>query len=668
MTSIEIAKSRELANKVKLHERVLVAIGNPPHDKAPKGAGKWVETGEGGPTENAPLDAFRLPGNGRYEYVLANMHVHFWRWATWKVFEYHQDAPTGIVALISPSAYLTGRGFAGMRTYLRQTADEGWIIDLSPEGHQPDVATRIFPEVQQPLCIGIFLRRGPPQPHTPGMIHYIAVSWRQREKFDRLGELRFDGPGWATCPAGLQAPFMPELDRAWTDSPPLDDLFPWSSRGVTPGRTWVYAPDRETLALRWRQFIAATVDQRRHLLREAPPDRKLNSVVGPLPGITPHSRTLAEETAETPLEPVPIGHRSFDRKWAIPDNRLMVRPRPDLWRVRGPKQIYMTQSVHPLTCGPALTFTACIPDMHHYNGRSGRAIPLYRDAKSTAPNLAPKLLSYLAQRLDMRLEPEDILAYVAAIAAHPAYTERFLEQLRVPGVRVPLSDDRTLWAQAIRLGRRVLWLHTYGERCIDPAADQPEGPHGCPRNAASTWSRSPTPRRGCPRPSPTIRQRRHCTSAQAGSGQCPRRSGRTRSPAGVSSNDGSTIANATREAGVPPNSTTSSGSAGRRPTPPSSSTSCRCSVSWSTSSLTRQRFSTGSALALRSPPRSSRQPPSSLRPRAHVGHSSSRAPPSWISTPETSLSGVRYGCLLLVVLDDFVHPRKQEEPVRQPRP
>jgi hypothetical protein len=479
VTSIEIAKSRELANKVKLHERVLVAIGNPPHDKAPKGAGKWVETGEGGPTEKAPLDAFRLPGNGRYEYVLANMHVHFWRWTTWKVFDYHQDAPSGVVALISPSAYLTSRGFAGMRTYLRQTADEGWVIDLSPEGHQPNVATRIFPEVQQPLCIGIFLRRGPPQPYTPATIHYIAVSGRQREKFDRLGELRFDGPGWAACPTGWQAPFMPELDRAWTDSPRLDDLFPWSSRGVTPGRTWVYAPDKETLTLRWRQFIASTAEQRRHLFKEAR-DRKLDSVVSPLPGIAWHTRPLAEETAETPLEPVQIGHRAFDRKWLIPDNRLMVVPRPDLWRVRGPKQVYMTESVHPLTCGPALTFTPCIPDMHHYNGRSGRAIPLYRDPNATAPNLAPKLLSYLAQRLDMRLQPEDILAYVAAVAAHPAYTERFLEQLRVPGVHVPLSDDPALWEQTIRLGRRVLWLHTYGERCIDPAADQLEGPPRLP--------------------------------------------------------------------------------------------------------------------------------------------------------------------------------------------
>jgi len=98
----------------------------------------------------------------------------------------------------------------------------------------------------------------------------------------------------------------------------------------------------------------------------------------------------------------------------------------------------------------------------------------------------------------MRLEPEDILAYIAAVAAHPAYTERFLEQLRVPGVRVPLSDDRTLWAQAIRLGRRVLWLHTYGERCIDPAADQPEGPPRLPQERRFNMVEVPDTEAGMP--------------------------------------------------------------------------------------------------------------------------------------------------------------------------
>ena len=467
-------------DRVKREEPVMVAIGNPPHDKATKGAGKWIDTGEGGPTDKIPLDAFRSPGNGRYEYVLTNLWVYFWRWATWKVFDHHKDAPSGVVALISPSAFLSSRGFAGMRNYLRQTADEGWIIDLSPEGHRPDVPTRIFPEVQQPLCIGIFARRGPLQQDTPAMIHYVAVAGQREDKFQRLAELTFDDPAWTSCPTDWQAPFRPERDPTWMSSPLLEDLFPWSSRGVTPGRTWVYAPDKETLTKRWRQFVGADLEERRELFKEAR-DRKLNTIVGPLPGIAPHSGTLAETSIADPVEPVLVGHRAFDRKWLIPDNRLMVVPRPDLWRVRSSSQIYMTATVHPVKNGPAVTFTAYIPDMHHYNGRSGRAIPLYRDANATAPNFPPKLLPYLARRLGTTVTPEDMLAYVAGVVAHPAYTERFIEELAVPGVRVPLTADPNLWKQAIRIGREVLWLYTYGDRYVDPTAGRPAGPPRLPR-------------------------------------------------------------------------------------------------------------------------------------------------------------------------------------------
>jgi hypothetical protein len=480
VTYRDIAFSRESANKVKRDEPVMVAIGNPPHDKATKGAGKWIETGEGGPSGKAPLDAFRAPGNGRYEYVLTNLWVYFWRWATWKVFDHHREAPSGVVALISPSTYLSARGFAGMRTYLRQTADEGWIIDLSPEDHRPDVPTRVFSKVQQPLCIGIFARRGPPQRNTPATIHYLAVSGQQEEKFKRLAGLTLDSQDWAICPTGWSAPFRPERNPAWAQSPLLEDVFPWSSRGVTPGRTWVYAPEKETLARRWRQFVGADLEERRALFKEAR-DRKLNTVVGPLPGIAMHRGTLAQETSPQPIEPVLVGHRAFDRKWLIPDNRLMVVPRPELWRVRSCKQVYITASVHPIKNGPALTFTAHIPDMHHYNGRGGRAIPLYRDAQATAPNLAPKLLSYLAWRLATSLTPEDLLAYVAAVVAHPAYAQRFVEELQVPGVRLPLTADPALWNEAVRLGAEVLWLHTYGERYVDPAAGRPQGPPRLPK-------------------------------------------------------------------------------------------------------------------------------------------------------------------------------------------
>lgn len=65
-----IARCRRAANKLKRDEPVMVVIGNPPHDSAGKGAGKWVEYSTT-TTGYAPLDAFRVAGNGRYEYVLS---------------------------------------------------------------------------------------------------------------------------------------------------------------------------------------------------------------------------------------------------------------------------------------------------------------------------------------------------------------------------------------------------------------------------------------------------------------------------------------------------------------------------------------------------------------------------------------------------------------------
>jgi hypothetical protein len=34
-----------------------------------------------------------------------------------------------------------------------------------------------------------------------------------------------------------------------------------------------------------------------------------------------------------------------------------------------------------------------------------------------------------------------LLAYIAAIVAHPGYTQLFARDLTIPGIRVPLSTD-----------------------------------------------------------------------------------------------------------------------------------------------------------------------------------------------------------------------------------
>ncbi|MFI6819170.1 type ISP restriction/modification enzyme [Nonomuraea sp. NPDC050328] len=91
-------------------------------------------------------------------------------------------------------------------------------------------------------------------------------------------------------------------------------------------------------------------------------------------------------------------------------------------------------------------------------------------------DLSPGLTRVLSLRLGLSVTAPDVWAYVAAVAAHGGYTARFAQELRAPGVRVPLTADPELWQRAVRLGKRVIWLHTDGERFVDLAQGRPAGP------------------------------------------------------------------------------------------------------------------------------------------------------------------------------------------------
>lgn len=77
-------------------------------------------------------------------------------------------------------------------------------------------------------------------------------------------------------------------------------------------------------------------------------------------------------------------------------------------------------------------------------------------------NLAPGLTPALSAVFGAEVAPAEVVAYLAAVCAHPAYTRRFTDELTTPGVRVPITADRALWAEAVALGRQVVWVHTYG--------------------------------------------------------------------------------------------------------------------------------------------------------------------------------------------------------------
>jgi len=460
-----IAQSRRRANRVKASENVTVVVGNPPYAERAEGIGGWVERGGGAHGDNARaiLDDFRFPENGKVEYVLKNLYVYFWRWATWKVWESTvAENDSGVVCFITTAAYIKGRGFKGMRDYLRRTADEGWIIALTPEGQTPDVPTRIFPGVRQTLAIGLFVRRAGGSATAPAVVHYREVHGKQTEKFSQLQAIRLDGDGWRDARTGWADPFTPAAESAWDDYPAVDDVFPWTSPGVKPNRTWVYSPSQDTLQRRWRQLVAEPGgDGKSTLFKET--TSTLATKRARLPQADSHDPAVSLDDEHRQLPDLtPVAFRAFDRQWLIADSRLIDRPRVDLWKARVPEQVFVVeQHDQVFDDGPGLHFATNLPDMHTFNGRGGRVVPLLHP--DGTPNVAPGLLDALRTELGTGVTAHDLVAYLAAVVAQPAFTHRFGDELRTPGVRVPLTSRRDLWELGVTLGREVLWVQSFGE-------------------------------------------------------------------------------------------------------------------------------------------------------------------------------------------------------------
>ena len=474
-----LAEARRQANVVKRAEPITVVIGNPPYKEKAKGRGGWVEAGSASTV--APFERWMPPaiwGAGAHAKHLRNLYVYFWRWATWKVFGDGNAAPqaapgrNGIVCFITVAGFLNGPRFQAMRDDLRRTTDEIWIVDCSPEGHQPSVATRIFQGVQQPVCIVLAARTGKPDATKPAHVRFRSLPTGGREgKFAALAALTLDDAGWVDCRPDWRAPFLPAAIGGWATYPKLDDLFLYSGSGVMPGRIWVIAPDRQSLQERWNALTRELDTARKELLFHPHGsngelgDRHAGKLLSDgLPGHEHRAMSISKDKGEV-LLPVRYGFRSFDRQWIIPDNRLLNRPNPTLWAAHSLRQVYLTASHDRTpTNGPALTFTAAIPDLHHYAGRGGRAFPLWADSAGTQTNIHPGLLAKLGKVYGTAVSSEDFFAYIAAVAANPAYTARFATDLIQPGLRIPITVDAALFGEVVTLGREVIWLHTFGER------------------------------------------------------------------------------------------------------------------------------------------------------------------------------------------------------------
>lgn len=487
-----IGKSRQDANKIKRDETITVVIGNPPYKEKAKGRGGWIEEGSSG--QEKPLHRW-MPkpewGVGAHAKHLYNLYIYFWRWATWKVFGSGYKASTGndedddrvgIVCFITVAGFLNGPGFQAMRADLRRKCSDIWVIDCSPEGHQPNISTRIFQGVQQPVCIVLAARPQDIDETEPAYVHFRALPEGKRaNKFAALASLSLHGAGWVKGASEWRAPFLPKATGAWSTFPTVQDLFTYNGSGVMPGRTWVIAPDEQSLIERWDVLITEKDAEKKeilfhpHLRKGKPGDKHLRKVVSKSLAHHPASTNSIEKEAGTITPVSRYAFRSFDRQWIIPDARLINQPNPTIWSAHSKKQVYLTGlEAHSPVNGPAVTLCGLVPDLHHYKGSfGGRVYPLWRDDKASISNIKSNLLAHLKKALGIAVTAESVMAYLTAVMAHPSFTEKFAKDLKQPGLRVPLTADPDIFSKAVFIGEEVIWLHCYGERFDDPKANRP---------------------------------------------------------------------------------------------------------------------------------------------------------------------------------------------------
>ncbi|MFQ5578451.1 MAG: type ISP restriction/modification enzyme, partial [Anaerolineae bacterium] len=476
-----LGEEHQRAQKVKAETPVLVCIGNPPYDRQQldddsqqKRKGGWIRFGDAGTEDDAPLRSFLDPltesGLGVHAKNLYNDYVYFWRWALWKVFE--SKSGPGIISFITASSYLRGPGFAGVRKVMRQTFDDLWIIDLEGDNLGARKSDNVF-AIQTPVAIAVGVRYNGPQPDAPANVYYTRLDGTQEEKLATLENVTgFQDFQWRECLTGWLDLFLPGGEGAYWDWPLLTDLFPWQENGMQFKRTWPIGENIGVLENRWQTLLKAS--ERKNLFKETR-DRKITKKYPSLSDSAKKLTPIADLKSGNPMPLASrIAYRSFDRQWAIVDNRVGDYLRPTLQSAHSDKQVYLTSLLTKvLGEGPAAVATELIPDLDCFCNRGARdVIALWRDTAATDANSTAGVLATLSQTYGQPVTAEDFFAYCYALLATPQYVKQFWDELTIPGPRIPITQNATLFEQAAALGRRLLWLHTYAERFV-PSGHKP---------------------------------------------------------------------------------------------------------------------------------------------------------------------------------------------------
>ena len=457
-------------------------IGNPPYSGHSANKGQWIAGLIDDYKEGFP--ELRKPAQAKW---LSDDYVKFIRLAQSLI---HRTG-VGTLGLISNHSYLDNPTFRGMRFSLLREFSEIRILDLhgnskkkerTPDGDKDE---NVF-DIQQGVAIGLFLRRT--DLDDPAHVLHTDL-WGKREVGHAGGKY-----GWLLAndvraaiangsrisPIPPQHLFVPrddelleEYEAAW----PLPRIF--SPNGdPAPGIVTTH----DEFAISWTRKEAASKVERLLTTTSEHEARQIWRLCSQNQWQYGRAkRELSDGTWRNRVETVL--YRPFDLRATVFDRNVAVHRRERVMRhmLAGENLGLSTTRATEIAGGWEHVFVSRSLIQHHtvslkevnylfplytYPTEGQENFGLFRE-----PNLDERFTEAIAASLGLNFiadgfgdlqtcfGPEDVFHYIYAVLHSPQYRRRYADFLKSDFPRVPFTSDRSLFANIVELGKRLVSLH-----------------------------------------------------------------------------------------------------------------------------------------------------------------------------------------------------------------
>lgn len=460
-----LADEAAAASEVKRDAPIMVVVGNPPYSGHSANKGEWIK---GLIDEYKRSPQLKKPGQAKW---LSDDYVKFIRFAQYRI----EQTGHGIIGFITNHRWLENPTFLDMRASLLNTFDELYILDLHGNSKENEVAPNSIQDenvfdIQQGVAISLFVRKSIDCQGTKAIHH--AELWGSRvKKYQWLDKNDILTTQWREfeprAPKRLFTPLeeqlLEEYEKGWSVQSAMN-----VNGEPVPG----FATQHDEFAISWtREEAIAKVKK---LLSTDNENEARSFWRLCAQKQWSYTRAKAELTIKSSRDRlINVDYRPFDSRVTIYDRNVLTHRRERISSHLLKPNIALTLPKNAEAIGGEnsnLYFCVKNPtDLNFYRRGGAYLIPLYiyedmnlfnNEGSSKKVNFSNEFLKSIANKTGgVKINPEEIFAYIYAILNCRTYLQRYDVFIKRDFPRIPLPPNIGKMKKLASLGQKLIDLH-----------------------------------------------------------------------------------------------------------------------------------------------------------------------------------------------------------------